>query len=193
MKNPLITGMVVFLSASLFQNGLHAQIAAASRPDAKDPIVKAAAALVSDPVPNNSNPVSGTMVSPRAMKSFRQNFKNAGDATWYENGNSYIAKYLTHGRPSRTAIQKNGYVLYSIIYGTEKDLPDEARRIIKANYLDFEIGNVSEVESMGLSAFIINISKDNELYTLRFADGGLDELSHYKNPPGHPVNYSRNN
>lgn len=188
MKNPLITGMFVFLTTGLFQQDVQAQLASVKTPP--HPIARAAA-LDPDPESVNALPVPGTLVSPKALKSFRQHFKQAEDATWYDNGNVYIAKYLTDGRSSRTAIQKNGFVLYSIVYGTEKNLPDEARRIIKANYLDFEIGHVSEVESMGLSAYIINIEKDNELYTLRYSDGGLDELAHYKNPPDRPASRTR--
>jgi len=136
---------------------------------------------------NNNTPSAARVLSPnevttKATRSFDKSFKEATNAKWYAiDKKTYLATF-THkdGRESRALFAKNGYIYYAISFGNEQSLPKEERRNIKSNYVDYNIGRVSEVSALGQKVWVVNLQDADNLVIARSADGALDELEHYQ-------------
>jgi hypothetical protein len=124
--------------------------------------------------------VPASAVSTKALRSFVSFFNDLPNATWYEINGNYLATFKQDQKEVKTLIAKNGYLLYVIRYGGEKDLPQPVRKLIKSNYLDFTIGRVLEVNMNNTIAWVVNLEDGNDLIIARSIEGQLDEIAHFK-------------
>ncbi len=140
---------------------------------------------------SNGKEITADMVSPKAIKSFNKSFKNT-TPSWYALNKSYLATFDKNGMKSRAVLTKGGYILYTISYGKENNLPKDVRKTIKSNYIDHNIGTVSEVTSAKRTAWVVNLQDDKELVLARVLDdGSLDEMQHFSTVPPQPKTHRR--
>jgi hypothetical protein len=141
---------------------------------------------VKNPIPEyrvnsaGTNTLTDPVVSSKTLTAFASMFKEASDARWFEIDNKLMVKFDREGRQTTALYNKNGKHIYTISYGTEKDLPKDVRRLVKINYFDFEITRATEVNTLGKTAWIVSLDDHDRLITLKVVDGDMEETENYR-------------
>jgi hypothetical protein len=137
----------------------------------------------------NSPELNATTVSidanTKLQKSFNKHFKNASNVNWYMVKKDYLAVFDYNGRKTRALFGKNGYNVYSIAYGAEKDLPKDYRKSIKSMYVDADILNAIEVHSGAVrhTTWLTTVKDEEKIVIARIIDGGVDEFARFETSP----------
>ncbi len=76
--------------------------------------------------------------------------------------------------------RRNGIIVYHIKYGSEKNLPKEVRRLVKSNYVDFNITKAINVEEDSRNIWVVNMEDDKNYITVRVENGQLEQVSYIK-------------
>ncbi len=120
------------------------------------------------------------VVSSKTLSAFAGMFKGVTDARWYELDNKFLVKFNKNGRETTALYNKKGMHIYTISYGSEKDLPADVRHMIKSSYFDYEITLVIEVNSLGKTAWIAKVQDETRIITVRVLDGEMEETENYR-------------
>lgn len=72
-----------------------------------------------------------------------------------------------------------GNLIYSICYGSEKDLPRDVRRLVKKEYVEYNILQAIEVNQDNRTIWVINLGDDISLITIRVENGSIEKMKHY--------------
>ncbi len=119
-------------------------------------------------------------IGSRVLKSFTKNFGAIEDAKWYSLKNKNCrADFNRDGRKTTAMFQKNGYMLYSIADGTENNVPTDIRKIVKSNYLDYNMSAIKEINTANTNAWVMNLKEDEDVVVLSVVNGSLYELQHF--------------
>ncbi len=83
-----------------------------------------------------ANPIGdGSLVKARvsepALISFNNYFPNVTNIKWYRHDKKYLARFVKNGNNTSAIFSVKGNLIYSISYGSEKDLPRVIRRLEK--------------------------------------------------------------
>jgi hypothetical protein len=119
-------------------------------------------------------------VNPVVINTFRKNYSHSNDVRWTAVDNNYLATFTNDERMTRILFDKKGNVIYSITNGTVKNLPSDTRKMIRSIYYDFDITLVSEVHSLGKTAWIINMEDEKNIVIAKVADDEVVETGHYR-------------
>ena len=124
----------------------------------------------------------------KLQKAFNKQFKNAGKVDWYNLKKNYLAVFDYEGRKTRALFTKNGYNIYSIAYGAEKDLPKDYRKSLRNNYEDFEVVNAVEIHSSSVehTTWLALLQNERNIVIARIIDGGMDEFARFDTSPKEP-------
>jgi hypothetical protein len=93
-------------------------------------------------IPNSGN---WSETNKKIQKSFTRNFSGVTGETWSIAGNNFHCSFYMKGIPACVLFSKNGYLIYAITYGAEKDMPTDIRKIVKRDYYDYMIMLAVEV------------------------------------------------
>jgi hypothetical protein len=102
-------------------------------------------------------------------------FKNATNIRWYEIKNNYLVKFKLDGHENRALFTRNGQIIYHIIYGTEKLLPADVRKLVKSEYYDQKITRVLKVNQDKKTIWVVHMEDEKEFILARVEDGELEE------------------
>lgn len=178
----------LFIAASgLFLSSVFLAPASFSQDLAYNPFPKAVmeSLMANDNVPERSLNTISIDANQKLQKSFNRNFKNAGKVEWYNLKKNYLAVFDYEGRKTRALFTKNGFTIYSIAFGDEKDLPKNYRQMLKGMYVDYEIMNAVEIHSSIVThtTWLALLQSEDNIVIARIADGGLDEYARYNSKP----------
>ena len=132
----------------------------------------------SSDVTTSTKKLNKSDVSSRTIRSFSKLFKNS-EPSWSVLDKNFLATFEVEGRYARALFTNSGYNIYTILRGTEKNLPSDVRSIIKSNYIDFTIGTVNEVRVADKTAWFVNLQSDKELVVAKVIDSELEEVSRH--------------
>ena len=76
---------------------------------------------------------------------------------WFSNEQGYTSYFMKNGFNDRAFYNKNGRWLYSLIYGTDQDLPKDIRSAVKSVYYDWNINVVIEVHTIEGDGYVLNL------------------------------------
>ena len=116
-------------------------------------------------------------VSKKVSDAFNASFKDAVSPTWYRLDKDYLVEFITGDMNNRALYKKNGVIIYQISYGHENNLPKEVRRLVKYNYLDFDIIQAINVIINNRNIWVVNLEDNKKLIMARVEDGALEEVS----------------
>jgi len=124
----------------------------------------------------------------KLQKSFNRLFKNAGNVNWYNVKKDYLAVFDYEGRKMRALFTKNGFSIYTIAYGAEKDLPKWYRKDLKYSYDDFDILNAVEIQSSAVehTTWLALLKDEDHIVIARIINGDIDEYARYNTKPKEP-------
>ncbi len=134
-----------------------------------------------------ANPVNdGSLVEARvsqpALIAFSNSFPNVANTKWFRVDKLYLVQFMKNENVNKALYDVKGNLIYTICYGTEKDLPRDVRRLVRREYVGFEynILQAIEVNEDNRNIWVINLSDDKSLITARVEDGIIEEVKHYR-------------
>ena len=86
---------------------------------------------------------------------------------------------MQNDQKNKALFQKNGYLIYHIVYGKETNMPDDIRKIVKTNYLDYNITSAINVKESGRNIWVVNVEDNKKFILVRVEDGELEEVGNY--------------
>jgi hypothetical protein len=122
----------------------------------------------------------GVYVRAKVMRAFLQDFDDVTDVKWHYNQDFYVATFKKDGRICRALYTTKGCLINLTQTGTQKDLPREVYRLLKATYVDYAIGPVTELHATNGKAWIVNLEDKDNLIVTQVVNGQLEELHHFK-------------
>ena len=113
------------------------------------------------------------------MRSFLQYFDNATDQRWDTLGNNFLVKFNINKKRGRALFTNNGRLIYSMLFGTEKDLPTDVRYEVRSNYFDYHITRAIEVKENNRTIWVVDMAEDDKRLTLRVENNEMEEVQNY--------------
>lgn len=138
---------------------------------------------------NSANPaVDGSLaessLSEKALISFSKSFPDANNAKWNRVGKKYVVDFIKNEKQHKCLYNVKGNLIYSLSYGSEKDLPRDVRRDVKREYIDYNITQAVETHEDNRHVWIINLDDSNSFISVAVENGSIEELSHYTKSKG---------
>ena len=115
-------------------------------------------------------------ISSRAIKDFKNTFKDATEAQWTKISDGYVAFFKLHGIVNRTYYDKRGAWHFTISYYTEEHLPRDVRAVVKREYYDYSISDVQEIRIEDKVIYLVHVQDDKTLKTLRVTEDGMEVI-----------------
>src|SRR5437867_4006411 len=94
----------------------------------------------------NASSVASVTTNSKVERSFAQYFKGATGQTWSMAGKNFHTSFYVSGLLTRALFDKGGELIYTITYGSEKDMPFDIRKMVKSEYYDYAITMAIEVQ-----------------------------------------------
>jgi hypothetical protein len=120
-----------------------------------------------------------TNISNAVTKSFDASFKDASNAQWYKLNRKYLVDFMSNDQKNKALFQQNGAIIYHLTYGVEKNLPDDVRKLVKSNYVEYDILNAINVQQDKRNIWVINVQNDKKLVVIRVEEGQMEEVYNY--------------
>jgi hypothetical protein len=127
----------------------------------------------------NVTVTSSASVNQKVSNAFQNYFKDAVSPTWYRLNKDYLVEFITGDMNNRALFKKNGSLVYQISYGHENNLPKDIRKLVKSNYVDYEIKQAINVKEDNRDIWVINLEDDKKLIITRVEDDALEEVGNY--------------
>jgi hypothetical protein len=127
----------------------------------------------------NVTVTSSANVNQKVSNAFQASFKDAVSPTWYRLNKDYLVEFITGDMNNRALFKKNGALIYQISYGHENNLPKDIRRILKSNYVDYNIVQAINVKEDNRDIWVVNLEDDKKLIIARVEDYTLEEVGNY--------------
>lgn len=118
-------------------------------------------------------------VTEKVAKSFLKSFPDAENLRWYKYDKDYLAKFISEDIDHNVYFKKNGYIIYDVSYGYEKDLPKEIKSIVESGYENYDVYRVINVKAEGREVWIVKLEGLKKLATIRIENGEVDEFERY--------------
>ncbi len=112
----------------------------------------------------------------KLQRAFLSYFGEAADNNWRMAGQNYLNRFHSNGLLTNALFTKNGQLIYTIIYGTEKNLPADVRKMIKSEYYDYSITMATEIKEYNRDIWIVNLSNAPELICVAVEDGEMEQV-----------------
>lgn len=113
------------------------------------------------------------------QEEFQRRFPNADNVNWSKAEKNFLAVFNTGSNTRRALFTPKGRLVYSIVYGNEKDLPTDIRKMVKRMYVEFEITAAVKVEQDNRLIWIINLHDADYLVSVRVENGEYEEIWKY--------------
>ena len=120
-------------------------------------------------------------VNIKVLDAFNKTFSNTEDLVWYENSNSYEARFNSDGVRAIVWYDKNGELLRMHRYYTEYKLPPFVLSSLRKKMPDEKIYGVTEITSKtGVEFYITLQDEKNWIQVKADANGGFEVFEKFK-------------
>lgn len=86
--------------------------------------------------PSGDGSLVESRVSQPALMAFAKSFRNSTNAKWYRLNQYYLVHFTKNENENKALYDVKGNLKYSVLYGGEKDLPRDIRRMVKREYVE---------------------------------------------------------
>lgn len=117
-----------------------------------------------------------TDVSQKVVKAFKAAFKDAEDPKWFKLNKDFLVQFIMNQQQNNALFRKNGFMIYHLAFGGEKNLPADIRKIIKPNYYDYNITKVVQVSEADRNIWVVNMEDAKKYIIVRVENGELEEV-----------------
>ncbi|MEO8413826.1 MAG: hypothetical protein ABI472_09215 [Ginsengibacter sp.] len=129
--------------------------------------------------PKGDGSLAESRVSQPALISFSKSFQDVSQIKWFRVKKLYEVDFLKNENQSKCLYNVKGRLIYSVLYGSEKDLPGAVKRIVKREYYDYNITKVFEIQQGHRDIWLIDMEYDKNLLTVRVEGGLMEELNNF--------------
>ena len=129
---------------------------------------------------SNTSKISKTSVSLKALKNFDKSFHQVSDTKWFKVPGGVIANFLSKDIDFRIVYDENGKWLYNLLTYSDDNLPSDVRSLIKSRYYDYQIEYCNEYQLSNSTVYIIKMTDDNSIKTIRVVDGEIEVIADHK-------------
>ena len=143
--------------------------------------------LTKNAFPKTQNSNSGDVftnasiaVNDKVQKSFNKYFVGATKQNWSMIAKDFHSTFYVNGVFNQALLGRKGNLIYTISYGTEKEMPSEVRKIVKSEYYDYTITVAIEIKDNKRDIWIINMTNDNSYLIVKVEDGEMDRINQFK-------------
>jgi hypothetical protein len=133
-------------------------------------------------VESSSVSAGTSTISTKALKNFKNSYKNASSEKWEKNEYGVTARFNLNGIDNIIYYDKKGNWQASIKNYGEDKLDRIVRGIVKSKYYDYKITLVQEVETTatnGTPTYLVHIEGDVDFKIVRVSDGAMDVYEEY--------------
>lgn len=123
-----------------------------------------------------SGATNKAMVTEKVSKSFSRMFKEADQAKWVEVNKRFIVNFIMDNQKNKAVFTKAGDLVYHLVYGTEKELPNDVRIAVKGKYVDYSITSTINVKQEGRSIWIVNVEDAKKIMVIRVEEGAMEVI-----------------
>ena len=120
---------------------------------------------------------SSSNVNEKVTKSFKSYFSDVTNASWSKINRNYLVKFIMNDQKNTALFAKGGSLIYHITYGHEKHLPDNIRKLVKSNYVDFNIVSAIKVVQYERNVWVVTLEDSKKIILVRFEDGEMEEVN----------------
>jgi hypothetical protein len=115
----------------------------------------------------------------KAVRDFMKSYKNPSDVRWTILSDGFRVHFYCDGIQTRIFYNKQGNREAMIRYYDENKLPSSIRHLVRSNYYDFSIFNVTEVSKGDKIVYLVKIEDKTCWKTIRLADGEMEITEEY--------------
>ncbi len=138
------------------------------------------AALFSTPAKNDETEKAySSTVNLKVQKAFMRQFAQATLESWSIVGQNFLSHFYFEGLQTNALFSKNGYLIYTISYGTEKQMPSYLRKLVKNEYPDHDITMASEIKQDNRDIWVVQLQDANEVITVRLENGEMEKVQQF--------------
>lgn len=117
-------------------------------------------------------------VSEKLETVFKKTYKDAENPSWYNLDKNYLVSFTQNRQKSNVLYQKNGTRIYHISYGTEENLPQAVRNLVKSKYFDFNIKTTINVNQHNRNIWFVYVEDAKNINLVRVEDQNLQVVDH---------------
>ena len=112
----------------------------------------------------------------RVQRSFILNFGDTSENNWCKVRDCYLNQFHSNGLRTIALFSKNGKLIYTIRYGSEKNLSPDLRKRVKSQYYDYSITTVTELMEDNRDIWVVNLESPTELIVVRLDGDDMEEV-----------------
>ncbi|HEV8271975.1 MAG TPA: hypothetical protein VGQ04_11765 [Chitinophagaceae bacterium] len=116
------------------------------------------------------------MISPRALKSFADKYKNVSGESWMRTKDGFSVRFTSNNVRNTVFYDKKGFWTGSLKLYSEEKMLHEVRHAVKSTYYDYNIIYTQEVEvadSKGTPTYIVCLEDKTNIKWIRLYDGEM--------------------
>jgi len=121
---------------------------------------------------------SGTLllnnISIKAVRDFVTSFKHSTDVKWTGLADGFRVHFYSDDVQTRIFYDQKGNRQAMIRYYNENKLPRDVRHLVRSNYYDYSIFNITEVSKNDKTVYFVRIQDKSGWKTIRVADGEME-------------------
>ncbi|HEX7844830.1 MAG TPA: hypothetical protein VF476_03455 [Chitinophagaceae bacterium] len=113
------------------------------------------------------DPVYANDINSKVLRSFYKTYGEVSAAKWFKVENGYAVSFKNNEISSTVFYRNNGTVEYKVSRYGEDRMPPATRHLVKSNFYDYSILQVSEVHKDGSVGFFVKIEDSKSIKTVR--------------------------
>lgn len=115
-------------------------------------------------------------VNPRMQQSFSKHFENAQNVYWETVNNENFAHFTIEDRYGLAAIGKKGQINSTVLYGTERHLPADEKRLVQSIYHNYAITATQQVNKNHINLWIVTLQNTTQIIKVKLMNDELFEI-----------------
>ena len=127
---------------------------------------------------NDSKNVS-PYVNMKVQRAFIKLFGEEREQNWSIVGQNFLNRFHVNGVLTNALFSKNGQLIYTITYGTEKNLPAAIRKIVKSEYFDYSITAATEIQEDKRDIWVVQLQNDIEVIAVRIENREMEQVQQF--------------
>src|SRR5579885_3347642 len=120
--------------------------------------------------------VATETVNNKIAKSFKKYFGEQTEQNWSIVGTNFLNRFHSNGVLTNSMFDKNGNLIYTVTYGTEQNMPEDIRRIVKGEYYDYNISMAVNVNENKRDIWVVTLANEKKQITVRVEDGEMEQV-----------------
>ena len=139
---------------------------------------------ISKGLPSFSNDILSSSVTEnvneKVLKQFNKKFINAGNVTWEQLDDNFLAKFSTGETKTRSLFNNKGKLIYTIIFSSEKQLPASLKNMVTNKYNDYKITSVANVFQDNRKIWIVKLAGKTDYKAAKIEEGEIEEVENFQ-------------